>query len=149
MSIIELENVNHRFPDGTAGLQHINLSIMEGTLSVVAGQNGSGKTTFLKHLNGLLLPTTGTVWIAGEPVSKDIHRARQLVGMVFQDADSQIIGETVEADVAFGPENLCLEPNDVKKRVAAALAAVGLTKLATQRPHLPAMRWSAQPHWCR
>ena len=136
MSIIELENVSHRFPDGTAGLQHINLSIMEGTLSVIAGQNGSGKTTFLKHLNGLLLPNTGTVWIAGEPINKDIHRARQLVGMVFQDADSQIVGETVEADVAFGPENLRLDPNDVKKRVAAALAAVGLTKLAAQHPHL-------------
>ena len=136
MGVIELENLNYRFPGGPPVLRNVNLSISTGTLVVIAGENGSGKTTLLRHLNGLLLPDSGKVIIDGRPVVDDIRRARQLVGMMFQDADSQIVGETVGADVAFGPENLCLDPHDVSEKVAAALAAVGLTALADQRPNL-------------
>jgi biotin transport system ATP-binding protein len=136
MNIIEVENLSHRFPDGTLGLVDINLAIPKGTLVIVAGENGSGKTTFLKHLNGLLRPNTGTVRLAGLSVSRDIVRARQLVGMVFQNADSQIVGETVCTDVAFGPENLGLSRSEVNQRVTEALEAVDLTSLAQQRPHL-------------
>jgi len=136
MNIIEIENLSHRFPDGTLGIDGINLTIQEGTFVVISGQNGSGKTTLLRHLNGLLLPDRGTVRLSGVSVSKDLVKARQIVGMVFQDSDSQIVGETVYDDVAFGPENLCLDRSEIKKRVYDALEAVGLTGLAEQRPHL-------------
>ena len=136
MSIIEIENLSHRFSDGTIGIEGINLSIREGSFVVIAGHNGSGKTTLLRHLNGLLLPSDGVVRLAGVPVEEDLLKARQFVGMMFQDADSQIVGETVCEDVAFGPENLCLERDEVKKRVEKALRVVGLQSLADQRPHL-------------
>jgi biotin transport system ATP-binding protein len=103
---------------------------------VVAGPNGSGKTTLIRHLNGLLLPTEGCVKVAGISVQKDPMRARRLVGMMFQDADSQIVGETVYGDVAFGPENLRLDNDQIRERVALALDVVGLKNFAEQRPHL-------------
>ena len=134
--MIEIINVSHRFSDGTWGLVGINLVIREGEFVVVGGLNGSGKTTLLKHLNGLLLPDTGRVRLDGVSVSKNLMRARQLVGFVFQDADSQIVGETVYDDVAFGPENLCLDRNEIKQRVHDALTCVGLLNRAQQRPHL-------------
>ncbi len=136
MKIIEIENLNHRFADGTLGLKNINLTIEEGTFVVIAGPNGSGKSTLLRHLNGLLLPTTGTVRVAGIPVPENLISVRQMVGMVFQDADSQIVGETVSDDVAFGPENLCLDRQEVNRRVARALDLVNLVKLKNQKPHL-------------
>jgi len=136
MKIIEIENLNHRFADGTLGLKNINLTIEEGTFVVIAGPNGSGKSTLLRHLNGLLLPTTGTVRVAGIPVPENLISVRQMVGMVFQDADSQIVGETVSDDVAFGPENLCLDRGEVSRRVARALDLVNLLKLKNQKPHL-------------
>ncbi|MEA3435159.1 MAG: energy-coupling factor ABC transporter ATP-binding protein [Thermodesulfobacteriota bacterium] len=136
MNIIEIKNLSHSFLDGTLGIDGINLSISEGEFIVIGGQNGSGKTTLLKHLNGLLLPTKGAVLIEGVEVSRNIKKARQMVGMVFQNADSQIVGETVYADVAFGPENLCLDRQEIEKRVATALESVGLTQNADKRPHL-------------
>lgn len=134
--IIEIENLSHRFADGTVGLENINLFISEGTFVVIAGRNGSGKTTLLKHLNGLLLPTKGIVKLYGVPVAKDLKWSRQMVGMVFQDADSQIVGETVLDDVAFGPENLCLDRAKIKRRVSRALETVGLLHYKDQKPHL-------------
>jgi biotin transport system ATP-binding protein len=136
MNIIEIKNLSHRFADGTLGLEDVNLTIREGSFVIIAGQNGSGKTTLLKHLNGLLLPTTGTVRLAGRRVSNNVVKSRQMVGMVFQDADSQIVGETVYDDVAFGPENLCLDKNEVKRRVSNALKIVGLIDFEYQKPHL-------------
>lgn len=136
MNIIEIENLAHRFADGTTGLEDISLEIQEGTFVVIAGQNGSGKTTLLRHLNGLLMPTKGTVRLAGEPVSNNPARSRQMVGMVFQDPDSQIVGETVYEDVAFGPENLCLDRDEIERRVFRALETVGLLDYKDQRPHL-------------
>ncbi|MDY6789758.1 MAG: ATP-binding cassette domain-containing protein [Thermodesulfobacteriota bacterium] len=136
MNIIEIKNMTHRFVDGTVGLDGINLSICEGEFIVIGGQNGSGKTTLLKHLNGLLLPTQGTVLLEGLEVSRHIKKARQMVGMVFQNADSQIVGETVYADVAFGPENFCLDRQEIDKRVSTALVSVDLTQHADKSPHL-------------
>jgi biotin transport system ATP-binding protein len=136
MDLIEIDNLCHRFADGIKGLHNIQLHVKEGEFVVIAGRNGSGKTTLLKHLNGLLRPHSGAVHLDGVPVEKNVKRARQLVGMVFQDADSQIVGETVYADVAFGPENLGLSHAEIAQRVAEALKAVGLTELAEQSPHL-------------
>ncbi len=135
MAVLEVENLSHRFPDGSLGLSGVRLTVRKGEFLVLAGPNGSGKTTLLRHLNGLLRPTEGTVLLDGTPVGKDPVRARRKVGMVFQDADSQIVGETVRDDVAFGPENLKLGREEIDRRVAAALADMGLADLARQRPH--------------
>lgn len=135
-AIIEIRNLVHRFADGTTGLDDISLDVQAGSFVVLAGANGSGKTTLLHHLNGLLTPTSGTVSIAGLPVVHDRLRARMLVGMIFQDAESQIVGESVAADVAFGPENLRLPRSEVERRVAVALEAVGLAAAGDRRPHL-------------
>ena len=124
MNIIEIENLTHRFADGTIGVHGINLAIRQGSLVVIAGPNGSGKTTLLRHLNGLLLPTEGIVRLADMPIEEDLLIARQHVGMMFQDADSQIVGETVYEDVAFGPENLRLDRREIQKRVDRALQTV-------------------------
>jgi biotin transport system ATP-binding protein len=134
--IIRVDNLTHRFPDGTLGLDGVTLAIEEGSFVVIAGANGSGKTTLLRHLNGLLRPTSGSVEVEGVPVAADPRRARVRVGMVFQDADGQIVGETVGEDVAFGPENLKLPRHEVERRVTAALGSVGLAHLAEKRPHL-------------
>ena len=133
--MIEIRSLSHRFADGIQGLEDISLTIRPGEFVVIAGCNGSGKTTLFRHLNGLLKPDTGDILIDGVPVAADILRARQMVGLVFQDADSQIVGETVYADVAFGPENLCLSPNEIRRRVTIALNLVALEHLADQRPH--------------
>jgi biotin transport system ATP-binding protein len=134
--IIQIENLSHRYADGTLGIDRITLDIEAGALVVVAGANGSGKTTLLRHLNGLLLPTSGSVRVAGLDVANHLKRVRALVGMVFQDADGQIVGETVSEDVAFGPENLKLERAEINRRVADALAATGLSDLSSKRCHL-------------
>ena len=135
MSIIEINNLSFRYPDGTIGLDRVDLVVEKGSLVVITGPNGSGKTTLLKQLNGLLLPQTGTVIINGKEVDKDIRRARRLVGMIFQDADNQIVGETVAADVAFGPENLRLPPAEVADRVDKNLQLIGLNNLSEQSPY--------------
>jgi biotin transport system ATP-binding protein len=136
MAIIEIENLSHQFEDGSYGVKDVSISIQEGSFVIIAGPNGSGKTTLMRHLNGLLLPTAGSLKLAGVPVSQDVVKARQFVGMMFQDADSQIVGETVYEDVAFGPENLCLERSEIKRRVALALNTAGLIDNSDQRPHL-------------
>lgn len=136
MSMIEIVNLSHRYADGTWGLQNVDLTVDDGELVVIAGANGSGKTTLIRHFNGLLLPTAGTVVVAGHDVATDLRRARQTVGMVFQDPDNQIVAETVFQDVAFGPENLGLERTEINRRVTFALKAVGLTLMADRRPHL-------------
>ena len=133
--ILEVSHLSHRFSDGGLGLDNICLKIAKGEFVVVAGHNGSGKTTLFRHLNGLLTPESGDVKVDGISVSADVLRARQMVGLVFQDADSQIVGETVYDDAAFGPENLCLNPVEVKRRVTSALSAVGMEHLAGQKPH--------------
>lgn len=135
-NIFEIENLTYSFSDGVTGIDGITLKIREGSFVVIAGKNGSGKTTFLRHLNGLLLPTSGIVRLNGISVSQNLKKARQMVGMIFQDADSQIVAETVYDDVAFGPENFSLNPCEIKSRVSSALDAVGLTEFADKNPHI-------------
>ena len=136
MHIIEIQDLSYQFDDGSYGIKNINLTIRQGSFIVITGPNGSGKTTLMRHLNGLLMPTAGIIKLAGVPVSDDVVNARQVVGMMFQDADSQIVGQTVYEDVAFGPENLSLESVEIKQRVARALNTAGLTHLSEYSPHL-------------
>ncbi|MFT5701476.1 MAG: biotin transport system ATP-binding protein [Desulforhopalus sp.] len=135
-NIIEIDHLCHMFRDGSPGLSDIHLTIRKGSFVVLAGRNGSGKTTLLRHLNGLLLPTAGEVRIEGVAVPTDLRFARQKVGMVFQDTDSQIVGETVFDDIAFGPENLKLGREEIKRRVTRSMDLVGLSERAEDRPHL-------------
>lgn len=135
MSLIEIHQLTHRFPDGTIALKNIDLKIEDGDFIVLAGPNGSGKTVLSRHLNGLLLPTEGTVLLEGEPITKNIVNARKKIGLIFQDSESQIVGQTVEEDVAFGPENLKLSREEIDKRVKHSLESVGLTHLASADPH--------------
>ncbi len=139
MDMIKVVDLCHRFNDGTDALRGINLAVKPGEFVVVAGPNGSGKTTLFQHLNGLLTPRKGTVTIKGIAVDKDPVAARQQVGMVFQDADMQIVGETVYDDVVFGPENLGLDRDEIERRVRRALAAVDLST----RKNRPSHRLSA------
>ncbi len=136
MPLIELQQVDFRYSEGGEGLCGVSLTIGRGELVAVAGANGSGKTTLLKHMNGLLLPTRGLVLVDGGDTRANPARVRRQVGMVFQHADAQIVGETVGDDVAFGPENLRLPREEVQRRVKDALEAVGLASKANQRPHL-------------
>lgn len=136
MSLIQIINLSHIFPDGSFGVKDINLSIKAGEFLAIAGANGSGKTTLCRHLNGLLRPTSGSVLLDGLSVSKDLLRARQKVGMVFQNADTQIVGETVYSDIAFGPENLGLHRDEIEVRVERVMRTVGLQGLRDQKPHL-------------
>lgn len=135
MSIIQTSRLCHCFADGTKGLSDVTLRFNEGEFTVIAGANGSGKTTLLRHLNGLLFPESGSVSVCGRSVEEDPRAARQQVGMVFQDADSQIVGETVYDDAAFGPENLALDRQQIDRRVARALAAVDLSGFENKSPH--------------
>jgi biotin transport system ATP-binding protein len=135
MSIIETRNLSHRYSDDTLALREISLSFDAGEFVVIAGANGSGKTTLLRHFNGLLMPESGLVNVCGRSVQKDPMAARQQVGMVFQDADSQIVGETVYDDAAFGPENLRLDRDQINTRVTRALADVNLTGCEDKSPH--------------
>ncbi len=135
MPIIEVENLSHRFADGTQALDNVCLRIEKGEFIVVAGANGSGKTTLLRHLNGLIRPQKGSVHVDGLSVARKPAKATQKVGMVFQEADSQLVGETVFDDVAFGPENLCLPRPEINMRVSEALDRVHMTAFADHRPH--------------
>jgi energy-coupling factor transport system ATP-binding protein len=125
---------------GAAGpaLRDVGLTIERGRVTAVVGANGSGKSTLARLCDGLLLPTSGMVAVDGVDTSGDgdplLIRAR--VGMVFQDPDDQIVGTVVEEDVAFGPENLGVEPEELRRRVTSSLAAVGLSGMERREPHL-------------
>lgn len=135
MAVIEIENLVHRFQGGAPALKGIDLTVEAGEFVVIAGENGSGKTTLLRHLNALLVPSEGHVRVGGVSTVSDPIRARRLVGMVFQNPDSQIVGETVADDVAFGPENLRWSRERIDLRIPEVLAAVGLDRHALRRPH--------------
>ena len=133
--LLQVCDVSHRFADGTLGLDAVSLEIRRGEFVILAGPNGSGKTVLMRHLNGLARPTSGSVILEGTAVTDDLPRARRRVGLVFQDADNQIVGETVIRDAAFGPQNLKLPREEVDKRVQEALAAAGLVGFDERRPH--------------
>ena len=142
LAFIEIEDLCFAYPsvhgEKRMALDHVNLSVDEGEFVAVLGTNGSGKSTLAKHLNAILLPTSGVCRVAGID-TRDAARLwdiRQTVGMVFQNPDNQIIAAIVEDDVAFGPENLGVPPEEIRRRVDDALAAVNMTEFRAFAPHL-------------
>lgn len=142
MSFIEFQNMSHVYHAGQENehkaLQGINLSIKAGQFTVILGANGSGKSTLAKHLNGLLLPTSGRCLVNGSDTSdpEELWQVRQQVGMVFQNPDNQLIAAVVEDDIAFGPENLGVPPAEIRQRVRESLEIVNMTHYRTFAPHL-------------
>ena len=118
-------------------IDNLDLDIKEGDFVAILGHNGSGKSTFAKHINAILLPTEGTVWVSGMDTADDssLLNIRKTVGMVFQNPDNQIIGNIVEEDVAFGPENIGVTTDDIWKRVDESLKAVGMTAYRLKSPN--------------
>lgn len=139
---IEIRELEYAYPvEGggqTMALCRVDLTIGRGEFVSLIGPNGSGKSTLARHLNGLLLPTAGQVRVDGLSSSDPRHlwRIRQKVGMVFQNPENQIVASTVEEDVAFGPENAALPPQEIRTRVDEALDAVGLRSLRTSPPEM-------------
>ncbi len=134
-AFLELRKLTHEFSNGHLGLKDINLEIHQGEFTVLAGPNGSGKTILMRHLNGLAQPSSGEILLEGKPVSKNLPLARRSIGLVFQDADAQIVGQTVARDAAFGPENLKMPREEINLRVRSALEATGLVGFDQRRPH--------------
>ena len=115
----------------------VDIDIKEGQFVAILGHNGSGKSTFAKHINALLLPSDGTIWIDGINTSEepDLWKVRQKAGMVFQNPDNQIIGTVVEEDVGFGPENMGVPTEDIWKRVNESLEKTGMTAYRHHSPN--------------
>ena len=133
---IRIRNLSYSYHDGTAALREVSLDVAAGESVAVIGPNGAGKTTLLLHLNGILRPSSGTIEICGrilEPAT--LREIRAKVGMVFQQADDQLFMPTVFDDVAFGPLNMGLPHEAVRRRVAEALEQVGLAGFERKAPY--------------
>ena len=144
--IIRTENLSFTYQDSAnadapPAIAGINLAIREGEYVAVLGHNGSGKSTLAKLLNMILTPTEGKIFIDGVDITaedfseEDVFNVRKTVGMVFQNPDNQLVATVVEEDVAFGPENLGLEREEIRRRVNGALSVVGMTEYARHAPH--------------
>ena len=121
----------------TKAVDDVNLNIRQGEFITILGHNGSGKSTLAKHLNAILYPTEGTVWVDGKDTAEDeyLWDIRQSAGMVFQNPDNQIIGQVVEEDVGFGPENMGVPTKEIWERVEESLKAVGMYEYRKHSPN--------------
>jgi cobalt import ATP-binding protein cbiO 1 len=140
-SFIDVKNLIYEYKNVDSvrrAVNNLNIQIQKGQFIVVLGHNGSGKSTFAKHLNAIFSPTSGTVIIDGLDTKDDnnIFEIRQKCGMVFQNPDNQIVATVVEDDVAFGPENMGIPSQEIRKRVDDALAVVRMSEFSTKAPHL-------------
>ena len=140
-SFIDVKNLIYEYKNVDSvrrAVNNINIQIQKGKFIVVLGHNGSGKSTFAKHLNAIFTPTSGTVLIDGLDTKDDnkVLEIRQKCGMVFQNPDNQIVATVVEDDVAFGPENMGVPSHEIRKRVDYALSVVRMSEFAAKAPHL-------------
>jgi cobalt/nickel transport system ATP-binding protein len=136
MHLIETRDLCYSYPHSVRVLEGINFIAPRNARIAVIGSNGAGKSTLFKHFNGIFKPTSGSILIRGEPITKaNIREVRKFVGIVFQNADDQIFSPTVEQDVAFGPTNLGLDEETIHHRVHEALKIVGIEDLADRVPH--------------
>lgn len=136
MHLIETRNLTYTYPGNVTGLDGVNFIAPRNARIAVIGANGAGKSTLFKHFNGIFKPTSGSVLVRGEPITRDnIREVRRFVGVVFQNPDDQIFSPTVEQDVAFGPINLGLDEETIHHRVEEALRVVGIEHLKDRVPH--------------
>lgn len=134
--IVEANNLCYAYPEGTLGLADVSFRITHGESVAVVGENGAGKSTLLMHLNGYLMPASGLLRIGDVSVSqRNLGAVRRAVGMVFQNPDDQLFMPTVFDDVAFGPLNLGMDREDVRRKVAEALETAGVSHLAKRPPY--------------
>ena len=126
--LFSIRGLKKKFPSGFCGANGIDLDIYESECILIAGPNGSGKTILMRMLSGLMEPSVGEIIFRGKPLSTWANVLRNNIGLVFQDADAQIIGETVEEDIKFGPQNLNVDKNEVNKRLEYVLAKLDLDK---------------------
>ena len=142
-NIITIKNLIFEYTRGDESqpmraIENLSLNIGRGSFTAIIGKNGSGKSTLAKNLNGLLLPTEGVIYVDGYDTRDDenIWNVRQTAGMVFQNPDNQLVSAIVEDDVAFGPENLGIAPEEIRRRVDKALEDVNMGKFKKKAPHL-------------
>ena len=142
-NIIRIENLIFEYSHGEEepairAIDDVSFNIEKGSFTAIIGRNGSGKSTLAKNLNGLLLPSAGTIYVKNWDTKDDDHvwDIRQTAGMVFQNPDNQLVSSIVEDDVAFGPENLGIDPKEIRQRVDKALADVNMGKYKKKAPHL-------------
>ncbi len=146
MSLIKTKNLTFEYirrdDEGnvegiTKAVDDVTLDIKQGDFITILGHNGSGKSTLAKHMNAILYPTDGTVWVDGKDTNEDeyLWDIRQTAGMVFQNPDNQIIGQVVEEDVGFGPENMGVETKEIWERVEESLKAVGMYEYRKHSPN--------------
>lgn len=139
--IVSVEDISFEYiteEDKFKAIDNLSLNVKQGEFVVVIGHNGSGKSTLSKNLNAILMPTTGNIYINGlnTKEEKNLWDIRQTAGMVFQNPDNQIVATIVEEDVAFGPENLGIDPPEIRKRVEESLKSVGMYDMRDRQPHL-------------
>lgn len=142
-NIIRIENLVFEYMRGEdepalRAIDNVSFHIEKGSFTAIIGRNGSGKSTLAKNLNGLLLPSGGSIYVKNWDTKDDDHiwDIRQTAGMVFQNPDNQLVSSIVEDDVAFGPENLGIEPEEIRRRVDKSLEAVNMGKYKKKAPHL-------------
>lgn len=139
--IVSVEDISFEYvteEDKFKAIDNLSLNVKQGEFVVVIGHNGSGKSTLSKNLNAILMPTAGNIYINGlnTKEEKNLWDIRQTAGMVFQNPDNQIVATIVEEDVAFGPENLGIDPPEIRKRVEESLKSVGMYDMRDRQPHL-------------
>ena len=141
MSIIEAKDIVYAYTSEenvSPALSGVSISVEQGEFVAIIGHNGSGKSTFAKHINALIVPSSGTVTVNGMDTKDEnlIWDIRRFAGMVFQNPDNQLVATIVEEDVAFGPENIGVPPAEIRERVDAALAQVNMSAYKDRAPHM-------------
>ncbi len=135
MPLLQTKNLTHIFDDDTVGIKDINISVESNEFIVISGANGCGKTVLMKHLNGLLQPTSGEVLFNGKNINHNITEARKNIGLIFQDSSMQIVGQTVKEDIAFGPQNLQMNTSEIENITNNAMLAMDLLPYQNKNPH--------------
>ncbi|MDA3956110.1 energy-coupling factor ABC transporter ATP-binding protein [Oceanispirochaeta sp.] len=133
--MLEVKGLNRSYGSAGKVLNNINLRFQDGSFTIIAGPNGSGKTQLMRHLNGLLKPQSGQILLDETDIQKNLMEVRRQIGLVFQNADSQIVGQTVASDIAFGPENLRWSREKINLKVEKILQELSITELKNRRPH--------------